>query len=377
MNQSLTAKYRPTTFADMVGQRLTAVVLNQMVENDSVPQALLFSGPYGTGKTSCARILSGGLNPDERDAILDGTSLAVIEIDAASNGSVDDMRGLRDQLRYSVGVKHRTVIIDEAHMVTREGFNALLKIIEEPPQGTVFILVTTEPSKIPDTILSRLTEFEFRRVSPQELLERIIHVAQAEKIEIAHELAVKLAEDADGSVRDAIKNLDFVTRARISTVEHYIELTGQKDVGPLLFASLLTGDHAKIFAVLDHLLLETGDPRVLGTALSDLIVDLFVLKSDGHVKAAGKALEYRLKLAKAVPSDNLFAAVQLLWELKTKVRWSEDQRAALATALILVADKLNDGRTFGAVTPDAPAPSQVPSEQSAPRALSLSEVQQS
>lgn len=375
MIEPLTLKYRPHTFDDMVGQRLTAVVLNQMVANKSVPNALLFDGPRGTGKTSAARILAMELNPTERESILNGTSLAILEVDAASHGSVADIRYLTEQLRYSVGANNRVVILDEAHSITREGFNALLKTLEEPPANVTFVLVTTEPHKLPETILSRLMEFEFRRVTPEELLSRVVSIAEKEGISGNNELLVKICETADGSVRDAIKNLDFVHRAEIETAEQYIDLIGEKDVGPLLFASLMTNDHAKIFSVFDHLMLEIGDPRILATALSDLITDLFILKSDGNVKASGKALEYRIKLSNLVQSDNLFSAVQILWDLKTRVRWNEDQRAALATALVLVSSKLTDGKTKESITPDVSETSPVASIQDVPRALSLSELQ--
>jgi DNA polymerase-3 subunit gamma/tau len=376
VTEQLTLKYRPQRFDDMVGQRLTSVVLKQMVAEGSVPNAILFDGPRGTGKTSAARILAMELNPDERDNILGGTSLAVIEIDAASNGSVADIRSLVEQLRFSVGAEKRVVILDEAHSITREGFNALLKTLEEPPPGVIFVLVTTEPQKLPDTILSRVMEFEFRRVPPSELLTLVNKVALAEDIDLPAELATKLAEVADGSARDAIKNLDFIVRADIKTVEQFDELTGRKDVGPILFASLLTGDHSKIFKVFDELMMQTGDPRVVSNALSDLITDLFILLAGGEVSASGKALEHRIKLAQLVSVDALYAAVSIIWDLKTRVRASEDQRTALAAALVLVSNKLVALREVETKTADTSVSSEVASEQNAPHVLSLSEIQQ-
>jgi DNA polymerase-3 subunit gamma/tau len=377
MTEQLTTKYRPSTFKDMVGQKVNAVVLSQMVKTEQVPEALLFRGPRGVGKTSAARILAMELNPTERDAILAGTSLSVLEIDAASHGSVADIRALIDQLSYRFGGDSRVVILDEAHMITREGFNTLLKTLEEPPANVVFVFVTTEAHKLPETVLDRLTEFEFRRVSPADVYARVIHVAQAEDITIEDALAVKLAEDSNGSVRNAIKNLDFAHRSGITKLDEYTEHTGEKDIGPLLFAALLTGDHAKIFAVYDRIMMETGDPRVIGDALSNFITDLFIIKADGEVKAAGKALEYRKTLAKKVSGEALLGAVQVLWDLKTKIRWSEDQRTALASALTLVSSKMAQLRASSEVTPDTPAPSRVVSDVEAPRVLSISEIQQS
>lgn len=376
MTDTLTAKYRPTRFQDMVGQKLTAVVLSQMVAQSSVPQALLFAGPRGTGKTTAARILAMELNPDARDSILAGTSLAVLEIDAASHGSVADIRALVEQLRYHVGAENRVVILDEAHSITREGFNALLKTLEEPPAEVTFVLVTTEPTKLPPTVLSRLTEFEFRRVAPVDILSRIIYVAQEEGISISPELETKLAESAAGDVRSAIQSLDYVRRAHVETVEQYVELTGEKDVGPLLFASLLTGDHGKIFSVFDRLMLETGDPRVLTDALNNVITDLFILQAEGDVAAAGTALENRLKLSRAVSSEELYSAVRILWDMKTRLRPTDDQRSFLAAALILISQKVGAVREAKLVIPDKPAIPPVASEVEA-RPLTLSEIQQS
>lgn len=362
----------------MVGQPLTSIVLKQMVAKDEVPSALLFDGPRGTGKTSAARILAMALNPDDRDSILEGTSLAVIEIDAASHGSVADIRNLVEQLKFAVGARKRVIILDEAHSITRDGFNALLKTLEEPPADTVFILVTTEPNRLPDTILSRVMEFEFRRVSPADLLSRVAHIAAHESFDVPRVVLAKIAEVSDGSVRDAVKYLDFVVRAEIDSVEQFVELIGAKDSAPLLFAAMLTGKHDKIFSVFDQLMMETGDPRLLSTGLNNLITDLFVLKAGGQINAAGKAYEDRLKLAKIIPADNLYSAVQILWDLKTRVRWSEDQRSALAAAIILMSEKLSSGFEQPAVvTADTTHEPVVESEPDAPRVLSLSELQQS
>ena len=374
---TLTLKYRPQTFAEMVGQPLTSIVLAQMVKTNSVPDAILFDGPRGTGKTSAARILAMELNPSEREQILAGTSLSVIEIDAASNGSVADIRSLIDQLRYSVGAERRVVILDEAHSITREGFNALLKTLEEPPAGVVFVLVTTEPHKLPETILSRVMEFEFRRVAPTDLLIRLQHVVDAEGLTVSPELLARLSETADGSVRDAIKNLDFVVRAGIDTDEDFNGISGQRDIAPALFAALLTGDHSKIFLTLDKILREVSDARVVSDALNLLFADLFVLKSGGHVSATGASLEARVKLAKAVSSEAMYQAVTILWDLKTKVRQIEDQRAALSLALVLITDRLSSSaRKDDVIAHSEPEP-EVASEQDDVRPLTLSELQQS
>ena len=371
---SFNVKYRPSSFSDMVGQRLNAVVLDQMVKTNSVPSALLFSGPRGTGKTTAARILAGALNPDEREEILAGRSLSVIEIDAASNGSVADVRSLVEQLQYGVGADSRVIILDEAHSITREGFNALLKTLEEPPPAVVFVLVTTEPHKLPDTILSRLTEFEFRRVSSADILVRLVHICTAEELTVLPELLQRIADSADGSVRDAVKTLDFTIRAGVNTVEEFDELFGSKDAAPYLLAAVLTGDAAKIYSSLDRLMADVGDARVLSSGLADLFADLFVLQAGGDIKAAGAALDLRVRLAKAVNADSLYAAASVLWDLRTKIRPSEDALSSLRLALMLIAKRLGQ-ETAVSVNRVVETKSQVESKVEE-RPLSLSELQQ-
>jgi DNA polymerase-3 subunit gamma/tau len=263
--------------------------------------------------------------------------------------------------------------------MTREAFNALLKTLEEPPAGVIFVLVTTEPEKLPDTIISRTMEFEFRRVKPSDLLDRVLAVAAAESIDLPNDLAIKIVEYAGGSVRDALISLDLVSRAEISTVEQYVELVGERDVGPLILASLLTNNHATIFSVLDNLMMETGDPRTLLASLNSAIRDLFVLKAGGRINAAGQAYDNRLKLSQLIGANALYAAVTILWELKTKVRQSEDQLSSLEQALILVAEKLSTGKVYGStnsVTSDTEVANPVAFEEEA-RPLSLSEIQMS
>ncbi len=218
---SLYRKWRPQSFEDVVDQRFVVRTLSNALKNGRFTHAYLFSGPRGTGKTSIARILAKALNCEQGPTpnpcnvcsscrrIADGSALDVIEIDAASNRGIDDVRELRDKVAFSpTASRMKVYIIDEVHMLTNEAFNALLKMLEEPPPHAVFVLATTEPHKVPPTIASRCQPYEFKRVPAPELASHLERVAGEEGLALAREGAVMLARSAQGSVRDALVSLD-------------------------------------------------------------------------------------------------------------------------------------------------------------------------
>ncbi len=218
---TLYRKWRPQTFEEVIGQDFVVKTISNAIKTDSLSHAYLFAGPRGTGKTSMARILAKAVNcaagptphPDNTcdscRAITEGTSLDVIEIDAASNRGIDDIRELRDKVAFSPAESRKKVyIIDEVHMLTTEAFNALLKTLEEPPDHVIFVLATTEPQKVPKTILSRCQRFDFRRVDASELLGLLERIAEAEGLEVEPGCLRLIARHAHGSVRDALVSLD-------------------------------------------------------------------------------------------------------------------------------------------------------------------------
>jgi DNA polymerase-3 subunit gamma/tau len=217
-------KYRPQRFEEVVGQSHVTTTLVNAIKSNRISHAYLFAGPKGTGKTTVARILAKALNCkdgptpepcnqcDACNEIAIGRSLDVMEIDGASNNSVDDVRALRENIRYvPIKGKYKIYIIDEVHMLSDSAFNALLKTLEEPPAHAIFIFATTEPHQIPQTVLSRCQRFDFRRIPTNDLVKTIQTIAQKEKLEIDQDASYILARRADGSLRDILSLLDQVT----------------------------------------------------------------------------------------------------------------------------------------------------------------------
>jgi DNA polymerase-3 subunit gamma/tau len=214
-------KYRPLGFDDVVGQEHVVGTLRRAIENDRVAHAYIFTGTRGVGKTTTARILSRALNCEKGPtpepcgecaacaAILKGSSFDVMEIDGASNNSVDDIRELRDNIGYSsMTGRYRVIVIDEVHMLSKNAFNALLKTLEEPPQNVIFILATTEPQKIPATIMSRCQRYDFRRVSAEQLAAHLAKICGKDNIPYEKSALMLVARKAEGSVRDSLSLLD-------------------------------------------------------------------------------------------------------------------------------------------------------------------------
>ncbi|MFP4165135.1 MAG: DNA polymerase III subunit gamma/tau [Chitinispirillaceae bacterium] len=216
-------KWRPLNFDDVVGQEHIVNTLKKAIEKDRVAHAYIFTGTRGVGKTTCARILARALNCEKGPTItpcgecttckniISGSSFDVLEIDGASNNSVDDIRELRDNIGYSsMSGKYRIFVIDEVHMLSKSAFNALLKTLEEPPQNVIFIFATTEPHKIPATIHSRCQRYDFRRIGAEQIAQRLADICTAEEIPFEKSALMLVARKAEGSMRDSLSLLDQV-----------------------------------------------------------------------------------------------------------------------------------------------------------------------
>ena len=269
MYQTLYRKYRPTYFDEVVGQKVIIKTLKNAVENKKLNHAYLFTGPRGTGKTSVAKILAKTINCENINNVApcnncvsctqinNKQSVDIIEIDAASNNGVDEIRELKSKVNLvpSIG-KYKVYIIDEVHMLTTGAFNALLKTLEEPPEHIIFILATTEPHKIPSTILSRCQRFDFKKIHEKDIYERLKYIAQEENIDIEEQSLIELSRLADGGLRDALSLFDQViaySQGKI-TVNEVHEINGTLTPSQLrdFILFLSNDDIEKMFQLIDQ-----------------------------------------------------------------------------------------------------------------------------
>ena len=295
MYRAFYRKYRPSTFTDVVGQKHITTTLENAVKSGKTSHAYLFTGSRGTGKTSCAKILSKAvncLNPQNGNpcneceickGIDNGAILDIIEIDAASNNGVDNIRDLREEANFTpANAKYRVYIIDEVHMLSIGAFNALLKTLEEPPAHVIFILATTEVHKLPSTILSRCQRFDFKRIPPEDMAVRLKEVAQKENLKLADDGAMLIARIADGAMRDALSLLD-----RCSSCDGVIDSTAVASSAGLagreyifeLCDCILEKNSAKALEVIDKLYNDSCDMERLITELTSHFRNLMVSKA--------------------------------------------------------------------------------------------------
>ena len=333
MYQALYRKYRPQTFDDMVGQMAVTQTLKTQLQSGRLSHAYLFTGSRGTGKTTSAKILAKAVNCENLQdgnpcnrckaclAIDSGSCMDVLEIDAASNNGVDNVRDLRDDAIYTPSqVKMRVYIIDEVHMLSISAFNALLKIIEEPPEHLLFILATTELHKVPATILSRCQRFAFRRISQEDIAARLQYVAYQEKIELDDSAARVLARLADGAMRDGLSLLDqcaSATTGELDAEKVYacLGIAGVMECGKLM-AHIADHDTGKALALVDKFYSEGKDMGALLDELACLTRDFMILKTapqEGISLLSGVASDEEVKaLAKRFSSGELSRMLQII-----------------------------------------------------------------
>ena len=364
MYQALYRKYRSQTFGQLVGQQVVATTLRQAVEQGKISHAYLFSGPRGTGKTSVAKIFAKAMNcPNQKDgepcndcyicqAITEGSLEDVIEIDAASNNGVDEIRDIRDKSTYAPSLaKHKVYIIDEVHMLSTGAFNALLKTLEEPTENVVFILATTELHKIPATILSRVQRFEFKSIKTQDIIGHIEWILEQEGIDFEQEGVQIIARRAEGGMRDALSILDqalSLTQENRLTTDIAEEITGSISLGALdaYVAALISHDAV---TALDNLNLIFDSGKNMARFVTDLLQylrDLIIVKTGGENHHTSELFLENLK----TPQDALFAMIDMATKSLADIKNSQQPKIYTEMMTIRLAE--TSSLPAAAVIPD-------------------------
>lgn len=349
--QALYRKWRPQKFEDMVGQTAVTKTLKNAIIHHKTSHAYLFTGPRGTGKTSAAKIFAKAincLNPQDGEpcnecslckGITEGTIGDVIEIDAASNNGVEEIRDIRDKARYApTQATYKVYIIDEVHMLSTGAFNALLKTLEEPPKNVIFILATTEPHKIPATIISRTQRFDFRRITNDEIIQRLRYILEQEEIAYEEEALSVIARCANGGMRDALSLLDQVISFSDDKVsfEQAIQVSGSLTDNLMIeFVRLLTQQQAQAA------LLQLQDLLLLGKEASRLIEewlefsrDLLVAKQTGDMIGRSEAF---VDFAKEVEEAFLYRFMDALNQTQQEMRFTTKPTISLEVFTIKMA----------------------------------------
>lgn len=357
MYTALYRTQRPEVFEEILGQEHIVKILRNQIATDSVSHAYLFCGTRGTGKTTTARILAKAVNCleegdkpcgkcDHCQAVKDGNFMDVIEIDAASNNGVENIRELRESVKYPPAVGHKKVyIIDEVHMLSTGAFNALLKTLEEPPEHVMFILATTEPQKLPPTILSRCMRLDFRRVSQNVIADNMKAICRKRGVEVTEDAARLLANCADGSVRDGLSILDQVLAGGDKFVDRdkvleYVGTTGE-DFFIELTELVSLKKSAEALILLNSVLLEGKDVKQIMkdwvSHYRGLLITKFVKDAGDMLNMSAENLKRMEDQSRQISLEEIDFAVSRLSKTINEARWSTNPRVLLELAIVAIA----------------------------------------
>ena len=330
----LARKWRPQTFEDLVGQEFPAVTLRNSIESGKIAHALLFAGPRGTGKTSTARIVAKAVNCEEKDGgkfpcstdqcsscegISEGKSLDVQEIDAASHTGVADVREIIESVKYSpASARKKVYIIDEVHMLSQSAFNALLKIMEEPPEHAIFILATTEAHKVPPTIMSRCQRYDFKKIPVEKIKESLEKITKAEGIKIDTETIYLIARESEGSMRDSLSLLDQLTVSFEDRIKHkdVINLLGIPDNESLrsILRAVFTKEPAKCVELVRNAASKGISPRRMAQDIIYMMRNLLYLKICGKDFTSDLSPDEKDELSELIKNEST-ETVELLFNI--------------------------------------------------------------
>ncbi|WP_242863245.1 DNA polymerase III subunit gamma/tau [Caloranaerobacter ferrireducens] len=353
--QALYRKYRPKDFDGVLGQEHVTTILKNQIINNNIAHAYLFSGTRGTGKTSTAKIFARAVNClNNKDGnpcnecevckgILNDTIMDVVEMDAASNNSVDDIRELREKVKYppSKG-KYKVYIIDEVHMLSKGAFNALLKTLEEPPKHLLFILATTEPQKLPATILSRCQRFDFKRISVDDIVKNMRSICDELNIDVEDRGLRLIARNSDGAMRDALSILDqcvSFSDGKI-TYEYILSILGTVNLDIIfeLTDAIINGNLDKTLELIENIVRAGKD---INQFIKDLILhfrNLMIAKTSNNIEdiidASDEIIDKLSKQAKSIELNDIMRAIKILSDVEVKAKWSSQPRIILEVGLI-------------------------------------------
>ena len=357
MYQALYRKWRPKTFDEVIGQEHITETLKTQVRTGHLSHAYIFIGTRGTGKTTCARILAKAVNCESPvngnpcnccrycRGIDDGSILDIVELDAASNTGVDNVRDLREEAVFTPAVaRKRVYIVDEVHMLSLAAFNALLKIIEEPPPHLMFILATTELQKVPATILSRCQRHSFRRIPTQRLAQYLLHIAETENLELEEEAAGQIGRLAEGGVRDALSILDQCSGKGVITTDTVFEtmgLAGNRNLIRIL-DSVLKGDGAEALSIFQSVWMDGKEPASFLGELCGLLRDIMVVKAApagaGELISGNYERDVLDGFAGRMTGDEMICCLDTVLDASARIRQVRNPRTVAELCLVSLCD---------------------------------------